>query len=112
MFKRRHEGNNKTKHKTKGFRRRKFMKVNKTLLVGATVTAGSLGWLLSSKENRNHLHNMKEGLMTKIKKRRSEDLPVDKGGNPDPQNIEDNSMVSEGAMTSVQYYNEKKQDNQ
>jgi hypothetical protein len=88
------------------------MKVNKTLLVGATVTAGSLGWLLSSKENRNHLHNMKEGLMTKIKKRRSEDLPVEKGGNPDPQNIEDNSMVSEGAMTSVQYYNEKKQDNE
>jgi hypothetical protein len=87
-----------------------MMKVNKTLLVGATVTAGSLGWLLSSKEKRNQLHNVKEGIMTKIKKRKTEDLPVEKGGNPDPQNIEDNSMVSEGAMTSVQYYNEKKQD--
>ncbi|MFI8574158.1 hypothetical protein ACIGEL_00490 [Rossellomorea aquimaris] len=100
------------------------MRVNKTLLVGATVTAGSLGWILSSKEKRNQLHNVKEGLVTKFKKRRNvkeglvtkfkkrrkEDLPVEKGGNPDPGNIEDNSMVSEGAMTSVQYYNEKKQD--
>ncbi len=86
------------------------MKLNKTLLVGATVTAGSLGWMLSSKDKRNQLHNMKEGLVTKFKNRKKEDLPVDKGGNPDPSNIEDNSMVSEGAMTSVQYYNEQKQD--
>ncbi|WP_231893427.1 hypothetical protein [Rossellomorea aquimaris] len=86
------------------------MKMNKTLLVSAaTVTAGSLGLILSSKENRNHLHNMKEGVVTKLKKRKKEDLPVEKGGNPDPSNIEDNSMVSEGAMTSVQYYNEQKQ---
>ncbi|BCB03856.1 hypothetical protein [Bacillus sp. KH172YL63] len=86
------------------------MKMNKSLLVGATVTAGSLGWILSSKEKRNQLHNMKEGLITKIKKRTKQDLPVEKAGNPDPKNIEDNSMVSEGAMTSVQYYNEQKQD--
>ncbi|MCA1058646.1 hypothetical protein LCL96_06845 [Rossellomorea aquimaris] len=85
------------------------MKLNKKILVGATVTAGSLGWALSSKEKRNQLHNMKEGLVTKFKKRKKEDLPLEKGGNPDPSNIEDNSMVSEGAMTSVQYYNEQKQ---
>ncbi|MCA1053899.1 hypothetical protein LCM10_02785 [Rossellomorea aquimaris] len=86
------------------------MKINKSLVVGATLTAGSVGWFLSSKEKRNHLHNMKQGLVTKFKKRKAEDLPVEKGGHPDPHNIEDNSMVSEGAMTSVQYYNEKKQD--
>ena len=32
-------------------------------------------------------------------------------GNPDPQDTQDNKMVSEGALTSVQYYNEEVQDN-
>lgn len=31
-------------------------------------------------------------------------------GNPDPQDVDDNKMVDEGAMTSVQYYNEEVQD--
>ncbi|KQU59999.1 hypothetical protein [Rossellomorea marisflavi] len=85
-----------------------MMKINKTFLVGATVTAGSIGWLLSSKEKRNQLHNIRHGIVTKIKKK-SRDI-VDKGGVPHPQNVEDNKMVSEGAMTSVQYFNETKQD--
>ena len=31
-------------------------------------------------------------------------------GHPDPHDIPDNKMVDEGAMTSVQYYNEEVQD--
>ena len=31
-------------------------------------------------------------------------------GHPDPHDIQDNKMVDEGAMTSVQYYNEEVQD--
>ena len=34
---------------------------------------------------------------------------IEKGGNPHPQDIEDNEMVSEGAMYAVDYYNEKMQ---
>jgi hypothetical protein len=86
------------------------MKMNKTLLVGTTVAAGSLGLWLTSKENRSHIHNWKEGLKTKVTKLKKEDERRNKGGHPDPQNIEDNKMVSEGAMTAVQYYNETKQD--
>ncbi|PLR80039.1 hypothetical protein CVD25_15840 [Bacillus canaveralius] len=35
--------------------------------------------------------------------------PLEKAGHPDPEDIEDNKMVSEGAMYSVNYYNEVKQ---
>ena len=33
-------------------------------------------------------------------------VPTEKLGHPDPHNIEDNKMVDEGAMYSVNYYNE------
>ncbi|WP_101582154.1 hypothetical protein [Bacillus sp. T33-2] len=33
-------------------------------------------------------------------------LPVDKAGNPDPIDLEDNKMVSEGSQYGVHYYNE------
>ena len=33
-----------------------------------------------------------------------------KTGHSDPKDTEDNNMVDEGAMTSVQYYNEEVQD--
>lgn len=34
-------------------------------------------------------------------------LPLDKAGHPDPNDIEDNKMVSEGSMYPVEYYNKK-----
>ncbi|AZB44179.1 hypothetical protein CEF21_18805 [Bacillus sp. FJAT-42376] len=43
-------------------------------------------------------------------KNKEDHFPVEKGGNPDPQDIEDNKMVSEGAQYSVQYYNDTKED--
>lgn len=35
--------------------------------------------------------------------------PIEKAGHPDPHDVDDNKMVSEGAMYSVNYYNEKEQ---
>jgi uncharacterized protein (DUF3084 family) len=85
------------------------MKMNKTLLVGTTIAASSLGLLLTSKENRSHIHNWKEGLKTKITKLKKDDEKRNKSGQLNPQNIEDNKMVSEGARTAVQYFNRIKQ---
>ena len=34
---------------------------------------------------------------------------IEKGGNPHPHDFEDNNMVSEGAMYSVDFYNKKMQ---
>nr|WP_239587442.1 hypothetical protein [Bacillus pakistanensis] len=69
--------------------------------------------MLTSKENRNKIHNLSEKLKYKWKSFRSNELsnklPIKKGGNPDPMNVEDNKMVSEGALTSVTYYNAKEQ---
>lgn len=34
-------------------------------------------------------------------------FPIQKAGNPDPRDIEDNAMVSEGSMFAVQYHDKK-----
>lgn len=39
-----------------------------------------------------------------------EDFPIEKAGNPDPHDIEDNKMVDEGSQYAVQYHDEKKDD--
>jgi hypothetical protein len=38
---------------------------------------------------------------------KSEQLPIEKAGNPHPKDLPDNDMVSEGAQYAVQFYNEK-----
>ncbi|MTH54748.1 hypothetical protein GKZ89_15195 [Bacillus mangrovi] len=43
------------------------------------------------------------------KDKEDKNFPVEKAGNPDPQDEEDNKMVSEGAQYSVNYYNNTKQ---
>lgn len=86
----------------------KLRPVSSTILIGAAA-----GIMLTSKENRNKIHNLSEKLKYKWKSFRSNELsnklPIKKGGNPDPMNVEDNKMVSEGALTSVTYYNAKEQ---
>ncbi|MGM7724514.1 hypothetical protein [Metabacillus sp. Hm71] len=72
----------------------------------------SLVLWVSSKPNRIKLENTFRELKRKIKPSaidKCDNLPVEKGGHPDPQDIEDNKMVSEGAMYSVKFYDEKKQ---
>jgi hypothetical protein len=86
----------------------KLRPLSSTILIGAAA-----GIILTSKENRNKIHNLSEKFKYKWKSFRgnelSNKLPIDKGGNPDPKNVEDNKMVSEGALTSICYYNEKEQ---
>jgi hypothetical protein len=65
--------------------------------------------LLSTKPVRNKLISTFYQFQSLIRPKKISSFPIKKAGNPDPHDIEDNSMVSEGAMYSVQYYNEKEQ---
>ena len=73
--------------------------------------ASAVMWL-SSKPNRIKAENVLRDWKHKIKPSpydKSEKFPIDKGAHPQPHDLEDNNMVSEGAMYSVQFYNEKMQ---
>ncbi|MFO1445148.1 hypothetical protein KDN24_18490 [Bacillus sp. Bva_UNVM-123] len=88
---------------------KRVLGVSSLLAVGIGTSAAI--WL-SNKPNRLKLENFIRDWKRKIIPTvydKSEHLPIEKGGNPDPHDIEDNSMVSEGAMYSVKFYNEKKQ---
>lgn len=76
----------------------------------ATVAAGAYAYF-SKKENRDKamvaFNNMKtkvDSFMDSQKINRSSET---KAGHPDPYDTQDNTMVSEGAQTSVQYYNQE-----
>nr|WP_071458533.1 hypothetical protein [Bacillus mediterraneensis] len=77
------------------------------------VGAAAVWMAMKPKENVEKLKkvatNAKDKVMT-MKSRGKEDvLPVQKAGNPDPHDVEDNKMVSEGSMYGVNYYNENLQ---
>lgn len=75
------------------------------LLLGA----GAAAWWLSKDENRTKF----DGWMTQAKQKLSGEtspgdaFPVHKGGNPHPEDVDDNKMVSEGSQFAVNYYNKK-----
>jgi hypothetical protein len=76
------------------------------LLVGA----GAAAWWLSKEENRSKF----DGWMSQAKKKLNgesipsdEKFPIQKAGNPHPDDIADNKMVEEGAQFAVDYYNKK-----
>lgn len=78
-------------------------------LVAVGVGASAALWL-RNKPNRIKAENFFRDMKRKVKPtvfEKAEALPIDKGGNPHPQDIEDNKMVDEGAMYSVKFYNEK-----
>jgi hypothetical protein len=82
-----------------------------SIIVVAGVGASAAMWL-SSRPNRLKAESTLRDWKRKIKPspfHKSEELPIEKGGNPHPLDLEDNEMVSEGAMYSVQFYNEKMQ---
>jgi hypothetical protein len=82
----------------------------KSLLV-AGMGASAAMWL-SSKPNRLKVENVYRDWKRKIAPSpidKSDAFPVEKAGNPLPHDSEDNNMVSEGAMYSVKFYNEKVQ---
>ena len=86
---------------------KRALPIKSLIAVGLGASAGM--WL-SSKPNRMKAESVFRDWKHKIKPspfHKSENLPIEKGGNPHPRDLEDNNMVSEGAMYSVQFFNEK-----
>lgn len=83
--------------------------MKKVLSIAAGVGVSAAVWL-SNKPNRIKTESMLRDLKRWIKPNvyaKSEQLPIEKGGNPHPKGFADNDMVSEGALYSVKFYNEK-----
>ena len=89
------------------------MSKKKNTLLLATLAAGAYAYF-SKKENRDKakvaFNNMKTKVDSFIESQKVQHTPETEVGNPDPYDIEDNKMVSEGAQTSVHYYNQEIQD--
>lgn len=87
----------------------------KNTLLLATLAAGAYAYF-SKKENRDKaqvaFNNMKTKVDSFIATQKIQNEPETKAGNPDPYDIPDNKMVSEGAQTSVHYYNQEVQDDE
>jgi hypothetical protein len=88
----------------------------KTLISGlaiSTVSVGITTYLLKDKSNldkiKGFIQSVKKTVPYKSSTQKLVSFPIHKAGHPDPMDIEDNKMVSEGSMFPVQYYNEKKQ---
>ncbi|MGG1679206.1 hypothetical protein ACIFOT_26290 [Neobacillus sp. NRS-1170] len=83
--------------------------IKSIIVVGLGASAAV--WL-SSKPNRIKAESKLRELKWKIKPtpfHKSENLPIEKGGNPHPHDLEDHNMVDEGALYSVKFFNEKMQ---
>lgn len=85
----------------------------KNSLLLATLAAGAYAYF-SKKENRDKAQvafgNMKTKVESYIAAQKIQQEPAAKAGHPDPYDIPDNGMVSEGAQTSVDYYNQEIED--
>jgi hypothetical protein len=88
-------------------------KRNNNLLL-ATMAAGAYAYF-SKKENRDKAQvafsNMKTKVDSFIESQKLNRCPETKVGHSDPYDLQDNKMVSEGAQTSVHYYNQEVEDN-
>lgn len=90
------------------------MAKNKSLLL-AGLAAGAYAYF-SKKENREKavvaFNNTKSKVNAYIDSQKHQRSDLTTAGHPDPYDTSDNNMVDEGALTSVQYYNDEVQDNQ
>ncbi|MET1014275.1 MAG: hypothetical protein ABWX61_07180 [Paenisporosarcina sp.] len=88
-------------------------KGNKRSLLLAGLAAGAYAYF-SKPENREKamvaFNNTKTKVNSFIESQKHNQTESTKKGHSDPYDVDDNSMVGEGAMTSVQYYNEEVQD--
>lgn len=84
----------------------------KNTLLLATLAAGAYAYF-SKKENRDKaqvaFNNMKTKVESFIESQKMQHDSETNVGNPDPYDVADNAMVSEGAQTSVDYYNQEVQ---
>ncbi|WP_019412468.1 hypothetical protein [Paenisporosarcina sp. TG20] len=84
---------------------------NRSLLL-AGLAAGAYAYF-SKQDNREKAKVAFNNTKTKVNSyldSHKKDAEMTKVGHPHPQDIEDNTMVDEGALTSVQYYNKETQD--
>ncbi|WP_313891904.1 hypothetical protein [Psychrobacillus sp.] len=88
------------------------MRKSKSLLL-AGLAAGTYAYF-SKKENRDKaivaFNNTKTKVNSYMEAQKHNRSDFTTTGHPDPYNAGDNNMVEEGALTSVQYYNEEIQD--
>lgn len=79
----------------------------------ATIAAGTYAYF-SKKENRDKaqvaFNNMRTKVDSFIQSQKMNRSPETKVGHSDPYDLMDNNMVSEGAQTSVHYYNQEIED--
>ncbi|MBD7907383.1 hypothetical protein [Sporosarcina gallistercoris] len=79
----------------------------------ATLAAGAYAYF-SKKENRDKAQVAVNNLVTKVdsfvQSKKADYSDDTKRGMSDPYDFQDNKMVSEGAQTSVHYYNQKVED--
>ncbi|WP_301108516.1 hypothetical protein [Sporosarcina sp.] len=82
-------------------------------LLMATLAAGAYAYF-SKKENRDKametVSTLKGKLDSFMNNNQLVDQSAEKVGHSDPRDLDDNNMVSEGAQTSVHYYNQEVQD--
>jgi hypothetical protein len=88
--------------------------MKKALPLSSMIMAGlgACAMWFSSKPNRIKAGTIFREWKRKIKPspfHKSKNLPIKKGGIPHPHDLEDNNMVSEGALYSVKFYNEQMQ---
>ncbi|MGG5252271.1 hypothetical protein ACQYAD_01840 [Neobacillus sp. SM06] len=79
-----------------------------TSYVLAGVGVGSVLWMVT-KSGRSSVKDYYQMIKNKFTSSDNKGLPIKKAGHPDPMDIEDNKMVSEGSLYGVQYYNKTKQ---
>lgn len=86
-------------------------KSNALLIAG--LAAGAYAYF-SKKDNREKamvaFNNTKAKVNSFMESQKHNNSDLTPAGHPDPHDISDNKMVDEGAMTSVQYYNDEVQD--
>lgn len=84
----------------------------RAMLIGGV--AGFAFMYLSKMENRETakvaMKNTKTKVSSYVDSRKHQPTQMTKAGYSDPYDPDDNRMVEEGSMTSVQYYNENVQD--
>lgn len=90
----------------------KMAKGNNRSLLLAGLAAGAYAYF-SKQENRDKamvaFNNTKTKVNSYLDSQKNNKMGMTKAGHSDPHDIDDNTMVDEGAMTSVQYYNEEVQ---
>lgn len=88
-----------------------MVKMNRVVLAGIGIAGLSY---FSSRNNREKarvmMNNMRMKADSWIKKKKHKSSSMTKVGHSNPYDIADNTMLSEGAMYSVDYYNVTEQD--